>query len=134
MLDPDPRRADYESRLSPGGKVTLNTPQRRTVLRSIRQHTAYRGWTLHAAHVRTNHVHLVVESEEEPETVLAQVKAYATRALNELGPRRERRWAHHGSTRYLWNPHEVDAAVQYVLEQQGVPMAVYLNPNRWPPR
>jgi hypothetical protein len=33
------------------------------------------------------------------------------------------RWARHGSTRYLWSSDKGDAAVRYVLEKQGEPMA-----------
>jgi len=61
---------------------------------------------------------------------MVQLKAYASRALNQSG-RRRKHWGHHGSTRYLWEPGHVDAAVGYVVDQQGPPMAMYLNPNRW---
>ena len=64
---------------------------------------------------------------------MAQLKAYASRALNLSGRRRRKHWGHHGRTRYLWEPRHVDAAVGYVVQQQGPPMAVYLNPNRWAP-
>ncbi len=54
------------------------------------------------------------------------LKAYTSRALNDRaldGPDR-RRWARHGSTRYLWTTDAVRAAIQYVVRQQGKPMAV----------
>ena len=48
-------------------------------------------------------------------------KAYSSR---KLGMRRKR-WARHGSTRYLWKDDDVKAAVKYVVEEQGEPMSAY---------
>lgn len=55
------------------------------------------------------------------------IKSYASRRLNEMGldePRRKR-WARHGSTRWLWNPENVSDAIRYVVDEQGEPMAVF---------
>ena len=94
------------------------------VLNAIRKVCDYKNWPLHAAHVRTNHVHTVVSSDRAPELVMNAFKAYASRALNREGPSRPR-WARHGSTRHLWSKESVEAAVRYVLEKQGDPMACY---------
>ena len=48
-------------------------------------------------------------------------KAYASR---KLGAGRKR-WTRHGSTRYLWTDEDVKAAIRYVVEGQGEPMAMY---------
>ena len=55
-------------------------------------------------------------------------KAYASRALNRLEaePGSRRRWARHGSTRWLWKDQDVREAIRYVIEEQGKPMAVFL--------
>jgi REP element-mobilizing transposase RayT len=87
----------------------------------------HRGWSLLAAHVRSTHVHTVVDAEVPPEQVMSTFKAYASRRLNRTGldePDR-RRWAHHGSTRWRWNPEHVSAALQYVVDEQGEPMSVF---------
>ena len=59
------------------------------------------------------------------------LKSYASRCLNRLGldePTRKR-WARHGSTRWLWKPESVSAAIRYVVAEQGDPMAVFeMNP------
>ena len=88
----------------------------------------HRGWNLLAAHVRTNHVHVIVEAEVQPEKVMNDFKAYASRALNRLDGHEpgRRRWARHGSTRWLWRDQDVGEAIRYVVEQQGEPMAVFL--------
>ena len=54
-------------------------------------------------------------------------KSYASRNLNRLGidePDR-RRWARHGSTRWLWKDRDVREAIRYVVEGQGEPMEVH---------
>ena len=133
ILDATPRRARFERRLLRDDPVNLGAAERQLVLEAIQQHAAHRGWKLHAAHVRSNHVHVVVKTDLAPETAMVQLKAYASRALNQSGWRRRKHWGYHGSTRYLWDPGHVDAAVGYVVSQQGPPMAVFLNPNRWEP-
>ena len=104
----------------------MDRGRRNTVLGALRQHCSHRGWKLLAAHVRSSHVHLVVAAEQPPERILTEVKGYASRALR----RRERgalqkRWTRHGSTRYLWKIKDVAAAIEYVVHQQGEPMAVW---------
>jgi REP element-mobilizing transposase RayT len=103
---------------------TLDDARRQIVLESICAVCRQRRWDLLAAHVRTNYVHAVVEAEDEPERVMKDFKVYASRRLNEVESER-RRWARHGSTRWLWKPKQVAAAMQYVLEEQGEPMARY---------
>ena len=109
----------------------LGGRQRSLVLRTLRGVCAYREWILLAAHVRSSHVHLVVSAREAPEKVMNDLKAYASRALNQTS--REGgsrwRWARHGSTRYLWRPEAVGIAIEYVIRGQGEPMAVWENPE-----
>jgi hypothetical protein len=73
-------------------------------------------------------VHVIVEGEALPEKVMNDFKAYASRALNRLNSEESgrRRWARHGSTRWLWKDPDVRAAIHYVIEEQGEPMAVFL--------
>lgn len=54
-------------------------------------------------------------------------KAYASRRLNRMRleePNRKR-WARHGSTRWLWKPQDVSAAIQYVVAEQGDAMSLF---------
>ena len=103
----------------------LDAPRRRVVLLTIQEVCRHRGWSLLAAHVRSNHVHVVVTAEVTPEKLMNDFKAYASRALNALGVDRDnrKRWTRHGSTRYVWKVDHLAAAVEYVLEKQGHPMA-----------
>jgi len=88
----------------------------------------HRGWSLLAAHVRTNHVHAIVEADVRPEKVMNEFKSYASRELNRLdrdGSDRKR-WARHGGTRWLWNDEDLQKALHYVVEEQGEPMALFM--------
>jgi REP element-mobilizing transposase RayT len=109
----------------------MDAPRRSAVLQAMLGVCEYQGWTLHAAHVRANHFHVVVTAEEKPEVVVGKLKAYASRALNEKFGRRTRYWTRQGNTRWLWSHEAVNEAVEYVAKQQGEPMALYENPDRW---
>ena len=106
----------------------LDRTAREVVLAALRQHCTWRGWNLLAAHVRSNHVHAIVEAEIRPERILVEFKAYASRELNRVGrdgPERKR-WARHGSTRWLRKDQDVIRALQYVIDEQGEPMALFV--------
>ncbi len=102
-------------------------PARNAVLDSVLEACLFRKWELLAAHVRTTHFHVVIQASVEPEKILLTLKAYATRKLRQTnsGFEIEPLWARHGSTRYLWEPHQIEAAVHYVIHEQGEPMARY---------
>jgi REP element-mobilizing transposase RayT len=108
----------------------LDADRRQVVVEAIHQVCLHRGWILLAAHARSSHVHAVVEAAQSPEQVMNAFKAYASRALNRTGPEdsNRRRWARHGSTRYLWTTEAISAAVHYVVCEQGEPMAVLQMP------
>lgn len=106
----------------------LDKENRAIVLASIERHCAYRGWNLLAAHVRSNHLHIILESGIRPERMMNEFKSYSSRELNRLGadgPDR-RRWARHGSTRWLWKDEDVREAIRNVAEDQGEPMALFV--------
>ncbi len=128
LLDADPKRATVESEAMTQAPYLLDEPARPIVLEAIREVCAHRGWNLLAAHVRTNHVHVIVESEARPEKVMNDFKSYASRTLNraEPGEAHRKRWAHHGSTRWLWTDQDVREAIRYVIEEQGEPMAFFV--------
>ena len=106
----------------------LDQERRAVVLRALQEHCAHRGWNLLAAHVRTNHVHAVLEAEVRPERIMNEFKPYASRELNRLGDdgQDRKRWARHGSTRWLWKDADVRNAIQYIVQEQGDPMALFV--------
>jgi REP element-mobilizing transposase RayT len=126
------RRVGYERKLMTHQSVSLDAAERATALNEILRTCAYEGWQLHAAHVRSAHIHIVATASRPPEDVMRELKAYLTRTLNDQFGRREKRWARHGSTVWLWDDAGLDRAVSYVVRDQGEPMALYVNPNLWP--
>ncbi|MCB9857500.1 MAG: transposase [Phycisphaerales bacterium] len=98
----------------------MDMPARQVVTRTICDVCHYRGWLIHELNVRTNHVHLVVNSQDTPERVMTDLKAYATRRMREanLVTRDRAIWSRHGSTRYLWDEKSVASACEYVREGQ----------------
>jgi REP element-mobilizing transposase RayT len=100
-------------------------------MNSLNETCCHRGWMLLAAHARTNHIHVVITGNCKPEGILIAMKAYSSRALNkhELDGIDRRRWPRNGSTRYPWTRDAVQAAIQYVVHDQGEPMDVFEAPG-----
>ena len=127
ILEVDPARAAAEQERMDQAPYCLDQIRRDVVLEAIQEVCACRGWSLLAAHVRSNHVHTVVEADLPPERVMHDFKTYASPCLNRMRleePNRKR-WARHGSTRGLWKPQHVSAAIQYVVGEQGDAMSVF---------
>jgi REP element-mobilizing transposase RayT len=128
LLPPDSQRAAAERERMLQPPYCLDLEGREIVLTALRNHCTQSEWSLLAAHVRTNHVHAAVEAEARPERIMNEFKSYASRELNRLDrdtPDRKR-WARHGSTRWLWKDQDVQQAIRYVVEEQGKPMAVFV--------
>lgn len=123
----DPRRVAAERRRMDQPPHEMDGIRRETVLASLLERCAERNWSLWAAHVRTKHVHVVVESDAAPERVMNDLKSFASRRLNDAGLDEpdHKRWARHGSTRWLWKREDVAAAIRYVVDGQGDAMAVF---------
>jgi REP element-mobilizing transposase RayT len=133
MLDSDPKQVSAERQRMDQPRYDLDRTRREAVLASLRERCSQNHWTLLAAHVRGNHVHVVVEAEARPERIMNDLKAYASRCLNGIGldqPNRKR-WARHGSTKWLWKREDVSTAIRYVVEGQGDVMAVFEATEPW---
>jgi hypothetical protein len=68
----------------------------------------------------------VISSAADPEKVMNDFKAYATRGLRKsalLAREIDPVWTQHGSTRYLWDDDQFSAAMNYVRDQQGCRVA-----------
>ena len=99
----------------------LTEVQRKYVDVAIREVCDYRGYGLKAATVRTNHAHVVVHAKVKPEKIVNELKAFATRRLRleDEFSSAQKVWSRGASTRYLWKPKHVVAAIDYVLYSQG---------------
>jgi REP element-mobilizing transposase RayT len=96
--------------------LVLNPEQRKCVDIAIKEVCEVRKYLLRALNVRTNHAHAVVSAALKPEKIVNDFKVYATRRLRTewLCPITQKVWARGASTRYLWKPRHVEAAVDYV--------------------
>jgi REP element-mobilizing transposase RayT len=121
--DENPRWANKEAHKLVHGPVVLRDSAREIVRDAVVDHCRHRGWELFAVNARTNHVHAVIAYDGTfgPDFMLNSLKARATRCLRSarLYAPDDRVWTRHGSTRYLWNNEDVEAAVDYVLNNQG---------------
>ena len=108
-----------------GPPVELDSNARDAVQKAIVGVCAHRHWRLLALHVRTKHVHAVVDAGAEPKKVINDFKIYATRRLRTDGlvGAESKVWTRHGSARYVWQDASLSAVMEYVIDQQGVPLS-----------
>lgn len=122
------------------GPVGLDPQQQDLVRKTIVGHCAYRGWSLHAVNVRSNHVHVVVTSDCSPEQTMQQLKAWCSRrltedvrrtsgndkpgaratgsSLREATTARRKWWTQRGSTKWINDEAYLHNAIRYVNEGQ----------------
>jgi REP element-mobilizing transposase RayT len=103
-----------------GDPILLSEKARIVVDAAIREHAAHRRWPVLALNVRTNHVHLVLKTDQPPDRVMTSMKVWSTRALRAHGlvsPDRKV-WTRHGSTRHLHTTDSLEGAIRYVNEYQ----------------
>jgi REP element-mobilizing transposase RayT len=108
-------------------QIILTDEQRQAVLTAIKNTCQHNNWQLFAAHVRSNHIHLIVKSGSPPEKIMSTLKSFSTKALNkQRGTKRNKTyWTRHGSTRYIWCSDFLYPAMQYVIDGQGAKNACY---------
>ena len=100
--------------------VIFTGEQCKIIKQAIKEVCTYRHYELWAVNARTNHAHAVVSAHCKPEPIVA-FKSYSTRKLREarlIGPSLHP-WARGRSRRYLWKPHHVARAIEYVRFGQG---------------
>ena len=124
LIEVNPQLVFAESSCMKQAPYIMDADSRGVVLEAICRVCLHRGWHLLAAHVRSTHVHAVVEASVRPEKIMNDFKLYASRGLSAAG---RKRWARHGSTRWLWKDRDVRNAIRYVVEEQGEPMAVFVS-------
>jgi len=125
---PNPRRYVAEREQMTQDIYVLDEERRNIVRDAIVEECRFRKWDLWALHVRSNHIHMVVTADREPEFVLRSCKAHASKCLNKTGFENSdrKRWTPHGSTRYLWTEEAVGEKIEYTLNGQGDAMATHV--------
>jgi REP element-mobilizing transposase RayT len=106
---------------------TMDAERRELVRDAIVGLAIEKGWRLLAVHARSNHVHVVIWADRDPGRLMTDLKSRASRELARAGyeDSDRRRWTRHGSTKHLFTDAEVERKIEYALDEQGSPMAVY---------
>ncbi len=124
---PDPEREQQARDHMAEPAVVLTPDQRTLVEQTVRDHCRLRGWMLHAVNARTNHVHVVVTANREPDEVMGQFKAWCSRNLSDQAglvaavarKAGRRRWFTEGGDKErIEDKQYLENAIQYVLERQ----------------
>lgn len=123
--DPDRERGLRAAMKQPAYVMTLAEAE--IVCQAIVGIAVERGWYLHAVHVRTNHVHIVISTDRDPQRLMSDLKGRSSRDLTRASfdDAERRRWTRGGSTRHLFTEENIADAVRYALDEQGEPMACY---------
>jgi hypothetical protein len=66
-------------------QYVLDNASAKIVLDSIMQTSSHRKWNLLALHVRSTHIHVVIQGLTTPEKIMNDFKSYASRAMNKAG-------------------------------------------------
>jgi len=122
-LEPSPLLHQMRVRRMKHARYTLTQEEAFIVLDGTQEVCLCRGWGLTAAHIRSTHAHAVVDTAASPQRVIGDFKAYASRRLNMVNDRAIR-WAAGGNAARLSSREAIEAAANYVADQQGEPMAV----------
>ena len=112
-----------------GPPIFLDLKKAEILLAQVRETATYRDWHLLAVAIMANHFHMVVQVADDPDPrkILADLKAYGSRALNRhFGkPPSETWWTTNGSKRKLKDGQAVAAGTHYVLFKQVNPLIVW---------
>ena len=107
----------------------LDATQRAIVLEALHQSCERHGWILYSAHVRPAHLHAVIGAPDSRSHILSVFKSETARALKNQGQCVKSPWSQGGNVLPLWNAVGFAAAVEYILEEQGRPMALHIAPE-----
>lgn len=128
VQSPDPE-LERRARQNMVEDVVFLTPEQRGIVEAtVRKHCEIRQWTLHALNARTNHVHVVVTANRDPEDVMEQFTAWCSRKLSDHAGLTEkvakkagrRHWfTESGDKEVIEDEQYLQNAIRYVLELQS---------------
>ena len=112
-----------------GPPVYFDLEKAEIVFAQFQETARYRGHVLRAIAIMSNHLHFVVQVEGDPDParLLADFKAYGSRALNRRfgKPPSDTWWTTKGSKRILKDERALANAIHYVLYEQPKPLLVW---------
>ena len=112
--------------------IYLVLDQAEEILAQFHETSEFRKWLLIAVAIMRNHVHVEVgvPGDPDPDTILRDYKAYASRKINASWPRpaSDSWWTESGSKRKLKDEAAVLAAAKYIRDQE-FPLVVWIHPT-----
>ncbi len=105
----------------------LNPHHRNIVRDAIVKHCQIRQWRLFGLHVRTTHVHCVVQADKPIDQTMKEFKSWATRMLQKNGLTNPQIWTEGASCNYIFTTAKLLEKVHYVVYEQGEKMECYLD-------
>ncbi|MCK5920935.1 MAG: transposase, partial [Methylococcales bacterium] len=129
LIEPQESFLRHEQQKLKHPVVMFDEKMRRAILEAIMERCLWKQWHLYAAHVRSNHVHVIVNSTDPIDKVMASLKAWATRKLRQSGYDFPKVWTRHGSTKYIFTREKMLEKIHYVVHEQGEMMAYYIDPE-----
>jgi REP element-mobilizing transposase RayT len=118
----------YSKEIMKGAPVCLTAEHAPVLLKQFQETAAYRRWQLVTVAVLANHVHLIVgvPGDPDPADLLRDFKSYGSRSLNRRWgtPANGSWWSESGSRRRLKSEEHLQAAIQYVLQQE-IPLLIW---------
>ncbi|MEX0782672.1 MAG: transposase [Dehalococcoidia bacterium] len=121
FVPPNLMREQFERSRMTQDPFMLTKPRRTVIRHAINETARASAWRVLCVNVRTNHVHVVLETVAEPARARNSLKSWCTRRMREAGlaARDAKVWAEGGSARFLWTPEAVEKASHYVMFEQG---------------
>jgi hypothetical protein len=85
FVEPDADREQQAREAMVQPAYVMGAAEREIVCKAIVELAKERGWNLLAAHVRSNHVHVVVSADRDPARLMSDLKGRASRDLTLAG-------------------------------------------------
>jgi REP element-mobilizing transposase RayT len=128
LLEPSITWRNAERQSMEQAPYVLDESRRSIVLQAVVETCLHRDWGILAVHVRTTHIHVVVQTDATPDFAAITFKRFASRALNHVAidPPNRKRWSRGESTRTLASRSAVERAIRYVIEEQGELMEMFV--------
>ena len=127
MMGSNPQLYQHEQIRLKHPPVKLDSEHRALIKDAILKLCRLRQWHLFALHVRSNHVHAVIRANCRIDLVMNNFKRWATHRLRENGFSGKKVWTLGGSKKYVFKEEKLREKVHYVIYEQGVMMAYYID-------
>ena len=128
---PMPELNETSRKLLKAAPIYLTQAHAERLLTQFHETCDVRQWLLVGTAIMANHLHIIlgVPGDPEPDSLLRDIKAYGSGALNRIfgKPKSETWWTKGGSKRKLPTSVAVLNAIQYLRDQE-YPLVIWINP------